>query len=199
MDKINIIYRMKPIDLKKDSDNEDPSLEYLSEEDLTEYDLLFSDIEINGKSFIKRTVDFLALHKTLLKEKSSSYIFTCSCGIPGCAGVWDSIKVSNQENRVIWRFDKEKYDLLIKEEVSKELVVDGKDYVLTFDKEQYKSKIETFAKKMEEARASQSKAIVLEVDGDMPTIHNDIKDYQEWLKDDSYCYEEIEADEDEGE
>ena len=180
MDKINIIYRMKPIDLKKDSDNEDPSLEYLSEEDLTEYDLLFSDIEINGKSFIKRTVDFLALHKTLLKEKSSSYIFTCSCGFPGCAGVWDSIKVSNQENRVIWRFDQEKYDLLIKEQVSKALVVDGK---------------ETFAKKMEEARASQSKAIVLEVDGDMPTIHNDIKDYQEWLKDDSYCYQEIDEDE----
>lgn len=193
MDKINIIYRIKPIDLNKD--NEGYSFEYLSEEDLAQYDLLFSDIEINGKPFIKRSVDFLALHKTLLKEKSSSYIFTCSCGIPGCAGVWDSIKVSNQEDIVIWRFDKVKYDLLIKEEISKDLVVDGKDYVLTFDKEQYKGEIEKFVKKMEEVRASQSKALVLEVDGDMPTIHNDIKDYQEWLKDDSYCYQEIEDDE----
>lgn len=196
MDKINIVYRIKSINLKNAKDFENQTNEYLSEEDLTEYDLLFSDIKINGKPFIKRTVDFLALHKTLLNEKTSFYIFTCSCGIPGCAGVWDSIKVSNQEDRVIWRFDKVKYDLLIKEEISKELVVDGKDYVLMFDKEQYKNEIEGFVKKMEEARASQSKAIVLEADGDMPTIHNDIKDYPKWLNDDSYRYQEIEDDED---
>lgn len=196
MDKINIVYRIKSINLKNAKDFENQTNEYLSEEDLTEYDLLFSDIKINGKPFIKRTVDFLALHKTLLNEKTSFYIFTCSCGIPGCAGVWDSIKVSNQEDRVIWRFDKVKYDLLIKEEISKELVVDGKDYVLMFDKEQYKNEIEGFVKKMEEARASQSKAIVLESDGDMPTIHNDIKDYQKWLNDDSYRYQEIEDNED---
>lgn len=192
MDKINIIYRIKPIDLEKNSENENQSIEYLSEDDLTQYDLLFSDIEINGKPFIERSIDFLALHKTLLKEKSSPYIFTCSCGIPGCAGVWSGIDVSNEKDKIVWKFNKERYDLLIKEEISKELVVDEKDYVLVFDKEQYKIEIEQFAKRMKEERESQSKAIVLEVSGDMPTIDDDIKNYENWLIDDSYYYEEDE-------
>lgn len=192
MDKMNIIYRIKPIDLEKNTENGNQYSEYLSEDDLTQYDLLFSDIEINGKPFVNRSVDFLALHKALLKEKSSPYIFTCSCGIPGCAGVWSGIDVSNEKDKIIWRFNKERYDLLIKEEVSKELVVDGKDYVLVFDKEQYTIEIEQFAKKMKKERESQSKAMVLEVYGDMPTVDDDVKNYENWLNDDDYFYEDEE-------
>lgn len=46
-------------------------------------------------------------------EYSHWYVFTCSCGIAGCAGIWDGIHLKVRKHTVEWRVGKNMgYDFL---------------------------------------------------------------------------------------
>ncbi len=79
---------------------------------------------INGEK-INQSFSVYAFLRSV--KTGSHEIFTCSCGIAGCAGIWDGIKVKNRRHTVEWRtpvgsnysclskrfysFEKAKYDI----------------------------------------------------------------------------------------
>lgn len=54
--------------------------------------------KINDKT-IKATLDLYALFDT---HDASAEIFTCSCGVAGCAGIFDKIFVKIDDDKVDW-------------------------------------------------------------------------------------------------
>lgn len=145
------------------------------------FDVYNVEIRIDGEKIISRNVDFLALHLSILAEDTSyHYIYTCSCGEPGCAGVWDDIAVSKDSDEVVWRFDKQLYEHLIKDEVKEKLETDLDDYVIRFNKRQYKEEIERLLLKMKEERALNKVVAVFSIWGDGP--EDDIIHYDLWIK-----------------
>ena len=79
---------------------------------------LSSEVIINGKAikqfaeftdFLLSSKDNRSYHdkKYYPKNKqlvdSSFYPFTCSCGIAGCAGIWEGIKSNHRKHTVEWR------------------------------------------------------------------------------------------------
>lgn len=58
------------------------------------------------------SLDSRSWHERITNDKSDSkassfYPFTCSCGEPGCAGIWNGIRVKNRRKTVEWRTSKE--------------------------------------------------------------------------------------------
>lgn len=74
-------------------------------------------IEINGKDVKWNYIDIYSLFfysldsKTEWEKGYSEYSafepFTCSCGVAGCAGIWNGIYVKNRKYSIEWRAKKE--------------------------------------------------------------------------------------------
>lgn len=47
--------------------------------------------------------DFRSCKGKLWMKHSDFYPFSCSCGVAGCAGIWDGIYVKNRKHTVEWR------------------------------------------------------------------------------------------------
>jgi hypothetical protein len=56
---------------------------------------------VNGKQL--PLVDCIDFVLSYLMKKSQFELFTCSCGIAGCAGWFEGVKVKNRKNTVEWR------------------------------------------------------------------------------------------------
>lgn len=60
-------------------------------------------------------------------------LYTCSCGVAGCAGIFDHCVISSKEDAVQWQLPEEPYRRLI----DPALVAAGAPLLLTFDRAQY--------------------------------------------------------------
>lgn len=158
--RLSLSFKQKPINLTGSKDEA-----YLEDGELKEFTIFDVFIEVSGEKLIDRYVDFMALHLSAIAEDTSyHYIYNCSCGVPGCAGIYDEIKVVKEEDTIIWRFEKEIYDHLLTDKAKASLLVEGDDYVIVFDKQQYKEEIERLLEEMQEARKASSVPAVLFAD-----------------------------------
>jgi hypothetical protein len=67
--------------------------------------VLFIDLYLNGEHFKHSKDDNVLLHPKTEEE----YIFTCSCGIPGCAGIWEPMKIKVRKETIEWRIPKPRF------------------------------------------------------------------------------------------
>ncbi len=69
-----------------------------------EPDSLVTVLEFNGESvYLNHTdhVDLIQLRASL-KENGKFFIWTCSCGAPGCAGRFEGVQVSHSDGITTW-------------------------------------------------------------------------------------------------
>jgi hypothetical protein len=192
--KLSLSFKQKHINL---TDSKDEA--YLGNNELKEFAIFDVFIEVNGEKLIDRYVDFMALHLSAIAEDTSyHYIYNCSCGVPGCAGIYDEIKVVKEEDTIVWRFEKEIYDHLLTDKAKQSILVEDEDYVIVFDKGQYKEEIERLLEEMQEARNASNMPSVLFADSYV-TEENDIIHYNDHLQEalkEEFFYDK-ESDEDE--
>lgn len=103
--------------------------------------LLHLQVQINGKPVNWNWVDVHSLAMFSMKHNpkeykeskwSCFYLFSCSCGAAGCAGIWDGIHVKVRKNSVEWRVKKKSgYQFLDKQFYS-------------FDRKQYTKALRSF-------------------------------------------------------
>lgn len=175
--KLSLSFKQKHINLTGSKDEA-----YLGDDELKEFAIFDVFIEVNGEKLIGRYVDFMALHLSAVAEDTSyHYIYNCSCGVPGCAGIYDEIKVVKEEDTIVWRFEKEIYDHLLTDKAKQSILVEDEDYVIVFDKGQYKEEIERLLEEMQEARNASAMPSVLFADSYV-TEENDIIHYNDHLQ-----------------
>jgi len=139
-DKIKIIGTWKEFDKKNEDGDEvinfDESNEYIKN-----LKLLNILIEINGEfinwnyvdPYILKNYWFDHRSKHIENYKYSCFeLFTCSCGVAGCAGIWDGIYIKSRKHSIEWRMnERDGYKFMPKKFYS-------------FDKEQYTKAYEDF-------------------------------------------------------
>jgi len=54
--------------------------------------------EVLGPDF---SVDILALHNAA-QQSGEHFIWTCACGIPECGGIYHGVRVSHDQDAVVW-------------------------------------------------------------------------------------------------
>lgn len=190
--KLKLDYKLKKLDFTNTKD-----AEYMNpDEDLMVYDVFSVDIKVNDKKFIPRNVCVISLDLSQrVSEEQSLYIYNCSCGIPGCAGIWSPIKVSKTINNIFWKMNKHHYDNLLSDENKSLLEEKDKEYILTFERKQYEDEVVNLVKVMKEVREKNNLPIVFENEG-FSYIEDDIKNYENFIKDALENDEEFYEDED---
>lgn len=86
-----------------------------------------------GESYKDTGTDYVAITKAWRYNLTDFYPFTCSCGVAGCASIWDGILVKWRKNSVEWRI-KDKRD-------GYEKILDKMFY--SFDRKQYEQEVLT--------------------------------------------------------
>ena len=86
-----------------------------------------------GESYKDTGIKYIAITKSWHYNLTTFYPFTCSCGVAGCASVWDGIHVKWRKNSVEWRI-KDKRD-------GYEDLLDKMFY--SFDRKQYEKEVLT--------------------------------------------------------
>lgn len=190
--KLKLDYKLKNLDFTNTKD-----AEYMNpDEDLMVYDVFSVDIKVNDKKFIPRNVCVISLDLSQrVSEEQSLYIYNCSCGIPGCAGIWSPIKVSKTIDNILWKMNKHHYDNLLSDENKSLLEEKDKEYILTFERKQYEDEVVNLVKVMKEIREKNNLPIVFENEG-FSYIEDDIKNYENFIKDALENDEEVYEDED---
>lgn len=176
--KLGLDYKIKNLDFTNTKD-----AEYMNpDEDLMVYDVFSVDIKVNDKKFIPRNVCVISLDiSQRVSEEQSLYIYNCSCGIPGCAGIWSPIKVSKTIDNIFWKMNKHHYDNLLSDESKSLLEEKDKEYILTFERKQYEDEIVNLVKIMKDIREKNNLPIVFENEG-FSYIEDDIKNYENFIK-----------------
>lgn len=191
---LGLSFKQKHVNLK--GSKEEP---YLGNDELKEFTIFDVFIEVNGEPLINRYVDFMALHLSAIAEDTSyHYIYNCSCGVPGCAGIYDEIKVVKEEDTIVWRFEKGIHDHLLTDKTQSSLLIEDDEYVIVFDKKQYREEIERLLKEMQEARKASNIPAVLFADTYV-NKESDIIHYNDHLQEalkEEFFYDK-ESDEDE--
>ncbi len=59
-------------------------------------------VERLGAELRKRSFSIYALLQSVAKD-DEHFIFTCSCGSPGCAGIWRGIETVHEDDLTVWR------------------------------------------------------------------------------------------------
>lgn len=86
-----------------------------------------------GESYKDTGTDYVAITKAWRYKLTDFYPFTCSCGVAGCASIWDGIHVKWRKHSVEWRI-KDKRD-------GYKEILDKMFY--SFDRKQYEQEILT--------------------------------------------------------
>lgn len=56
-----------------------------------------------GESYKETETEYIPITKAWRYNLTDFYPFTCSCGVAGCASIWDGIHVKWRKNSVEWR------------------------------------------------------------------------------------------------
>lgn len=87
----------------------------------------------HGESYKDTGTDYVTITKAWRYKLTNFYPFTCSCGVAGCASIWDGVHVKWRKNSVEWRI-RDKRD-------GYEKVLDKMFY--SFDRKQYEQEVLT--------------------------------------------------------
>lgn len=95
-----------------------------------EEDVILTEVFADGKLLIDfesnyLATDLLSLERSIHQD-GEFFIVTCTCGVPGCAGIREGIRVTRSDNNVHWvvrgvgetqtfYFDPEEYESAIEE------------------------------------------------------------------------------------
>jgi hypothetical protein len=115
------------------------SLEGLSSSEAKEVDLPFALVKalVDGNEPLRSTESqpFDALTAILYGVRSGEcFLYTCSCGVPGCAGLHEGVLVSIADAQVTWAFPSITYRKKLQPPFVSETL---ESVVLTFQSEQY--------------------------------------------------------------
>lgn len=153
-DKIKIIGTWKEFDKQESKEviNFDESNEYIKN-----LKLLNIFIEINGEIINWNYVDPYILKNYWFDHKSKHIenykyscfeLFTCSCGVAGCAGICDGIYIKNRKHSIEWRLsERDGYKFMPKKFYS-------------FDKKEYTKAYEDFMNWLREEKSINKKLCV---------------------------------------
>lgn len=112
-----------------------------------------------GESYKDTGTDYVAITKAWRYNLTDFYPFTCSCGVAGCASIWDGIHVKWRRDSVEWRI-KDKRD-------GYEKILDKMFY--SFDRKQYEQEVltayQTLCKLVEKNPENESAWMVYEFEG----------------------------------
>lgn len=112
-----------------------------------------------GESYKDTGVEYIPITKSWHYNLTCFYPFTCSCGVAGCASIWDGIHVKWRKKSVEWRI-KDKRD-------GYEKILDKMFY--SFDRKQYEQEVltayQTLCKLVEKNPKNESAWVVYEFDG----------------------------------
>lgn len=112
-----------------------------------------------GESYKDTGINYIAITKAWRYKLTNFYPFTCSCGVAGCASIWDGIHVKWRKNSVEWRI-KDKRD-------GYENILDKMFY--SFDRKQYEKEVltayQTLCKLVENKPENESDWMVYEFEG----------------------------------
>ena len=112
-----------------------------------------------GETYKDTGTKYIPITKAWRYNLSDFYPFTCSCGVAGCASVWDGVHVKWRKNSVEWRI-KDKQD-------GYEDLLDKMFY--SFDRKQYEKEVltayRTLCKLVENNPENESAWMVYEFEG----------------------------------
>lgn len=112
-----------------------------------------------GESYKDTGTGYVAITKAWRYNLTDFYPFTCSCGVAGCASIWNGIHVKWRKNSVEWRI-KDKRD-------GYEKILDKMFY--SFDRKQYEQEVltayQTLCKLVEKNPENESAWMVYEFEG----------------------------------
>lgn len=112
-----------------------------------------------GESYKDTGTDYIAITKSWHYNLTNFYPLTCSCGVAGCASIWDGIHVKWRKKSVEWRI-KDKRD-------GYEKITDKMFY--SFDRKQYEQEVltayQTLCKLVEKNPENESSWVVEEFKG----------------------------------
>lgn len=86
-----------------------------------------------GESYKDTGTDYVAITKAWRYNLTDFYPFTCSCGVAGCASIWDGIHVKWRKNSVEWRIKDKRHGY--------KNILDKMFY--SFDRKQYEQEVLT--------------------------------------------------------
>ena len=113
----------------------------------------------SGESYKDTGTVYIAITKAWYYGLTCFYPFTCSCGVAGCASIWDGIHVKWRKKSVEWRI-KDKRD-------GYEKILDKMFY--SFDRKQYEQEVltayQTLCRLVENNPKNESAWVVYEFDG----------------------------------
>ena len=113
----------------------------------------------SGESYKNTGTGYIAITKAWYYNLTCFYPFTCSCGVAGCASIWDGVHVKWRKKGVEWRI-KDKRD-------GYEKILDKMFY--SFDRKQYEQEVltayQTLCKLVEKNPKNESAWVVYEFDG----------------------------------
>ena len=113
----------------------------------------------SGESYKNTGTGYIAITKSWHYNLTCFYPFTCSCGVAGCASIWDGIHVKWRKKSVEWRI-KDKRD-------GYEKILDKMFY--SFDRKQYEQEVltayQTLCKLVENNPKNESAWVVYEFEG----------------------------------
>lgn len=113
----------------------------------------------SGESYKDTGTGYIAITKAWYYNLTYFYPFTCSCGVAGCASIWDGVNVKWRKKSVEWRI-KDKRD-------GYENILDKMFY--SFDRKQYEQEVltayQTLCKLVEKNPKNESAWMVYEFEG----------------------------------
>lgn len=79
-------------------------LRHLIDSEQGEPDFLIAVLEFNDEQADARSPNFVDLDQleSSLTENGTFFIWTCSCGAPGCAGLFDGVLVAHEGENTTW-------------------------------------------------------------------------------------------------
>ena len=112
-----------------------------------------------GESYKDTGIEYIPITKSWHYSLTCFYPFTCSCGVAGCASIWDGVHVKWRKKSVEWRI-KDKRD-------GYENILDSMFY--SFDRKQYEQEVltayQTLCKLVENNPKNESAWVVYEFEG----------------------------------
>lgn len=93
-------------------------------------------------------------------EPSTLDLFTCSCGVAGCAGIFDDVAIGVTSNQVTWTFPEEYF----REALSPHLFPDDVPMTVQFSRRQYQEALDGLEYQLNEAEKSAGVPVVVPPD-----------------------------------
>lgn len=85
-----------------------------------------------------------------VEEQGERFLYTCSCGESGCAGLFEGVHVGSDEGTVQFRFPGEAYEHMLEPSFKPPA---GEDFVAVFDRKQYRQAFEELEQGLKELEA----------------------------------------------